>query len=895
MTIENTGESRDNGNTKVPVVGIGGSAGSLVAFNAFFRAMPDNSGMAFVVVAHLDPDHVSLLPELLQKCTKMPVCQVEEAMAVKPNHVYVIPPNKDLRLLSNTLQVLDLKKTQRIVLPIDNFFRSLALDQGSAAVGIVLSGMGSDGTQGLKEIKAKMGMAIVQDENTAEYGGMPRSAIATGLADFILAPEKIPVQLITYTKYLRSNKKLAISAPGQSPLTEKENTALRKILIVLRTEANYDFSQYKTSTVYRRIERRMNLHHIDNIENYVRYLQESKREVDALFNELLIGVTNFFRDAEAFDVLQDKILNYLLESKPEGYSLRAWVPGCSTGEEAYSIAIILHECMDKINRRFNVQLFATDIDKNAIVAARTGIYSSSVVSEVDSVRLKRYFDLLEGGQYQIKKFIREVVLFAPQNITSDPPFTKLDLISCRNLLIYLKKDIQRKLIPLFQYSLKPGGILFLGSSETPGHDTDMFSILDSKWKIFQKKTGAVTSRPILELPLPMRRESIKPETGALLKSKDDLPVTQLIETILRESNAPPTVIIDDACNAVYIHGRTGKFLEPAEGKPSVNILEMARPGLKAELNKAIRQVGECQKEIIRQDLTIAQVNELVCFDLMVKPVWEPRLKQRLMMVAFKEKNIPLNKITTLTDKHDRTVADLAQELANTKQSLQTTIEELEIANEEFRSANEELQLTNEELQSSNEELETSKEELQSLNEESVTVNAEMQSRIEELSKAHDDMKNLLDSTDIATIFLDMELRIRWFTPKATEIIPLAGIDSGRPVKHFATNLVNVDLTELAQHVLEDLAIRTVEVDSKDNQHYLLRVRPYRTINNVIDGVVMTFEDITDLKQAKDSLRESEQRLSMAFRATNDMIWDYDFAGGKVWCNTGYAKLFGNRP
>jgi len=848
-------ETREN-NGRFPIVGIGASAGGLEAFEAFFKAMPPDSGMAFVLVAHLDPDHASLLPELVQKRTAMSVYQAQDGINVQQNSVYVIPPNKELGILNGVLQLMDLSRPRGSNLPIDVFLRSLALDQGADAVCVILSGTGTDGTLGLKAVKGEAGMTMVQDEESAKYDGMPRSAIATGLVDYVMPPEQMPAQLIKYIKHASlAATPLVIPATGQVP------DALQKIFIVLRSRTDHDFSLYKKNTICRRIERRMNVHQIDNISDYVRYLQESKREAGVLFKELLIGVTSFFRDPDAYEALTKKALIKLLSNKPQEGTVRVWVPGCSSGEEAYSIGIILHECMLELKRHLSVQIFGTDIDEDAINAARAGLYPASIVADVTPERLARYFAKEDDGQYRIKKSIREMLVFATQNIIKDPPFTKLDLLSCRNLLIYLGPELQRKLMPLFHYSLRSDGVLFLGTSETIGQSTDLFALTDKKWKVFGRKPSKSAHHTMLDFPAEAPvSEGSEIDIPATVKNAEEISALQLVETILQQIATPPCAIVDDVFDVIYIHGRTGMFLEPAEGRVSVNIVEMARPGLKMELASALRKVSRDKREVVCRGLKVPQNGNLVVVDLTVKPILEQLPLRGLMMVMFEQVEGPRSSVTGKGGKRKKTSAaepgkknaeELAQELLYTRESLQTTIEELETSNEELKSTNEELQSTNEELQSTNEELETSKEELQSLNEESITVNAELQSRIDELSNASDDMKNLFDSTDIATIFLDTELRVRRFTPKATEIIPLAGTDVDRPVTHFASNLVETDLAGYAQEVLDDLAVREIKVSDVTGRRYTLRIRPYRTAQNVIDGIVITFEDITELERRVD--------------------------------------------
>ncbi len=852
-----------------PIVGIGSSAGGLEALEKFFKAMPSNAGIGFVLVLHLDPKHISILPELLQKHTEMPVRQVADGVRMQADHVYVIPPNKELTILNGTLQLMDLVLPRGTNLPIDNFLRSLAQDQARNAVCIILSGTGTDGTLGVRAVKGELGMAMVQDEESSKYGGMPRSAVATGLADYVLPPEKMPEQLINYTRHATRT-----FAPRVDPVEEPTPQALQKIFVLLRARTKHDFSLYKKNTICRRIERRMNVHQIDDISDYVRYLQKSDRESDVLFKELLIGVTNFFRDPEAFQVLQTEILPAMLKGKPDDYGVRVWVPGCSSGEEAYSVAIVLQECMESIGRQSHLQLFGTDIDEVAVDGARAGLYPESILADVGPERIKRYFSKEEDGRYRVKKLIREMLVFAPQNVIKDPPFTKLDLLCCRNLMIYLGGELQKRLLPIFHYSLKPDGILFLGSSESIGPATDLFALEHKKWKIFRRKPSSSSAYPMLHLPAQPEtyeaRDLLVPEA---VRRAEEMSALQLVETILQQSDTPPCAIVNDAGNAIYIHGRTGRYLEPAEGKASVNIIEMARRGLKVELAAAIRQVTTFKQETVCRNLDVQYNGGSLTVNLTVKPIVEYGSMHGLMMVIFEETAGPSKKRRAgkpaAKGHKSKSVGELDQELNDIRENLQTTIEELETSNEELKSLNEELQSTNEELQSTNEELETSKEELQSLNEESATVNAELQARIQELSKTNDDMKNLLDSTEIATVFLDNELQIRFFTPRMKTIIPLTAPDTGRPISHLASSLISTNLEEVSRQVLGDLAVREAEVVSEDGRHFTMRIRPYRTTANVIEGVVITFEDITRRKRADIALEKSEERFRLLFELASD--------------------------
>jgi two-component system CheB/CheR fusion protein len=867
------------------IVGIGASAGGLEAFERFFKKMPNNPGMAFILVPHLDPTHVSLMPELIQKCSKMEVIQVKDGIEVQPNAVYIVPPNNDLAIINATLQLLQPLKSSGPRMPIDYFFRSLAQDQAEKAICIILSGMGTDGTLGLRAIKGELGMAVAQDPDTAKYDSMPRSAIATDLVDHILSPEKMPQKLIAYANHTTHK-----TVPKLVPVMGKTTDVLQKIFIVLRSQTGHDFSAYKHNTICRRIERRMDVHQIDKISNYVRYLQENGQEVNTLFKELLIGVTNFFRDKDAFEVLKNSALSRILEGKPKDYVIRAWVAGCSTGEEAYSTAIILRECTERLKQHVGIQIFATDIDDDAIETARAGVYPASISVDVSAERLKRFF-AAEDNVYHVRKDIREMLVFAPQDIIKDPPFTKLDLICCRNLLIYLDSTLQKKLLPLFHYSLKPGGILFLGSSETTGGVTDLFSPIDKKWKIFRRQGSWPGARPVVPFPVtpPVERADVGNAEKPL-----ELNLRQLAEKALLDSYVPPSVIINAKGDILYIHGRTGRYLEPAAGEAKWNIYDMARQGLKLELPSAIRKANSQKKAATYKGLQVRINGGTETVNLTVKPLMNSQTPTELMIVLFEAiappgPNEPAEKRRTPGKKTDERIEALEKELQYSKENLQTTIEELETSNEELNSTNEELQSTNEELQSTNEELETSKEEQQSLNEELMTVNSELQSKIEELTTANNDMKNLLDSTQIPTIFLDLDLCIKSFTSHATSVINLIHTDLGRPIGDIVTKLEYGGLTEDARAVLKDLVYREKEVQSKDGPFYTVRIAPYRTLENVIDGVVITFVDITQIKNL-----EAEHRLAAVVKDSNDAITVQDFAGNITAWNKGAEAMYGYR-
>lgn len=845
------------------IVGIGASAGGLEALETFFKAMPDNSNIAFIVVVHLDPTHISLLPELLQRHTKMEVIKISDGMRVKANKIYVIPPSHHLSILNGELQLIE-PLNLRAKLPIDYFFRNLAQDQGGHAACIILSGTGSDGSLGLKEIKAEAGMVMVQSLASAKYDGMPQSAIATGMADYILAPEDMPEQLKLYFQHSQSTE-LAVENNIKSL-----HNSLHKILILIRNQTGHDFSLYKKNTIIRRIERRMHVHQLKDIQDYLAFAQKNEQEISILFRELLIGVTRFFRDKEAFETLKNAILPQLLNNKPDNYAIRVWVPGCSSGEEAYSIAILLQECLLALKKNMTVQIFGTDIDEYAIAQARSGLYPINISDDVSAEYCQRYF-IKKENQYRIKKSIRETLVFAIQNLIKDPPFTKLDLICCRNLLIYFGPELQKKILPIFHYSLKNDGILFLGSSETTGQSNHYFEILDKKWKIFKRRPQQDIIKSALHFSdNKSTLEMAENHPLSSISQLEELSALQLVESILKQSKVEPCAIIDNQQNIIYVHGCLGDYLEPAQGRVSNRILDMARsPALKNELAISIRKVALHKKEVHKKAIAIKHNSNETLIDLSITPLQDIGSLKDLMMVTFIKESIPTTPQTLATKNTPLAPAQgdtssLRQELESTRENLQSTIEELETSNEELKSSNEELQSTNEELQSTNEELETSKEELQSLNEESITVNAELRSHIDELSSINDDIKNLLDSTQIATIFLDTELKIRRYTPKMIGIINLVATDINRPIGHLASTLQNIKLADAAEQVLKTLDKIETEVHDDQNNIYRMRILPYRTTKNVIDGVVISFEEITALKHIETALREREQRYKSLF-------------------------------
>lgn len=832
-----------------PIVGIGASAGGLEALEQFLGHVPVGSGMAFVVVQHLDPTHKGMMPELLQRTTTMEVAQAKNRMKVKPDCVYVIPPNKDLSILHGTLHLLDPVMPRGLRLPIDFFFRALAEDQRERSIGVILSGMGSDGTLGLRAIKEKAGLALVQEPGSAKFDSMPRSVIEAGLADIIADAQELPKKIAEFVRH---------AAPGGvAPESESaaQKGALEKIFILLRARTGHDFSLYKKSTIYRRVERRMNLHRLDRIANYVRYLRENPQELDLLFKELLIGVTSFFRDPAAWAYLQEKVLPELLENYPKGKQMRAWVAGCSTGEEAYTLAIAFREAVARIKpeSRITLQIFATDLDADAIERARQGNYPANIAADVSPERLMRFFVETNGG-YRVGKEIREMVVFAPQNVIMDPPFTKLEILTCRNLLIYLGPELQKKLLPLFHYCLNPGGILFLGSAETIGSFTDLYAPLEAKVRLYRRSANPVRAT---EVEFPSRLFPVQPAMAEDTKTQPLVPSLQhLADYLLLQQFSPAAVLVNAEGDILYISGRTGKYLEPAAGKANWNIHAMAREGLRHELALLLPKALRDRETLTQRGIRIGSNGGTLTLDLTVHAIVQPEELFGMAMVVFNEvAAAPEQPLVAGKRAQSRgRVAELEKSLQQAREELQSMREEMQTQQEELKSANEELQSTNEELQSTNEELTTSKEEMQSLNEELQTVNIELQSKVDDLSTVNSDMKNLLNSTDIATVFLDNLLHVRRFTSHATRVFKLIPGDVGRPLSDIVTDLNYGGLQADAQEVLRTLVFSEREITTGDGRWYMVKIMPYRTLDNVIDGVVITFSDITVAKQLEETLR-----------------------------------------
>jgi two-component system CheB/CheR fusion protein len=848
-----------------PIIGIGASAGGLEALDLFLKNVPEGSNMAFVIVQHLDPTHKGILVELLQRATAMKVMQTKDRTLVQPNCVYVIPSNKNMSILHGVLHLLDFTAPRGLRLPIDFFFRSLADDQRERSYGVILSGMGTDGTLGIKAIKEKGGVVFVQEPSSAKFDGMPKSAIEAKLADIIAPVEELPGKIIGFLKYAPHIAKQRYNDD------DKANSAMEKIIILLRSQTGQDFSLYKKNTIYRRIERRMGIHQIDKIANYVRYLQENPQEIEILFNELLIGVTNFFRDPEMWEDLKNEVLPSLLAERSHSQTLRAWVPGCSTGEEAYSLVIIFKEFIEKLkpSRDITLQIFATDLDRSAIEKARNGFYPENIVADVSPARLKRFFIKKERG-YEISKAIREMVIFAPQSIVMDPPFTKLDILSCRNLLIYMTTELQKKLIPLFHFTLNPGGILFLGSAETPGNFTDLFKQVKSKSKIYRRLENALPY-DVFDFPSSfVRTRKAEQQQTNLLKPTAN--IQSLADQLLLQTYSPAAILTNNSGDIIYISGRTGKYLEPSIGKANWNIFAMAREGLRQELTRAFQKALRNKETVKITNVIVGTNGGTQALDLTVQPINEPETLKGMVMIVFTElTSLPETKVSGKGKQIPAGTArakDLELELKRTRQEIQSIREEMQTSQEE-------LQSTNEELQSTNEELITSKEEMQSMNEELHTINHELQSKVDELTLINNDVKNLFDSTDIAILFLDNALRVKRFTNQITRITKLIARDVGRSITDIASELFYSQFAKDANEVDQTLISMEKEISTSSGFWYLMRILPYRTLDNKIDGVVVTYRDITIAKTLEAKLKQAQAELEKRFATQTEELEEAD--------------------
>jgi two-component system CheB/CheR fusion protein len=822
------------------IVGIGSSAGGLEALQKLFTAMPADSGLAFVIAAHLDPTQKSHLSELLARCTKMPVVPIETSIKVEPDHVYVIAPDQELTIRQGIVHTNKPTAPRGHRHPVDSFFRSLAEDQGERAIAIVLSGTGSNGSQGLRFIKAEGGVVIVQEPTSAAFQGMPSNAIGTGIVDLVLPPEQMPEALLELARHSY------LSGPAAPEIPGKAEAALDDLLALVRVETNQDFRGYRQRTLLRRIHRRMGLHRIEDLSRYIERLRVDPEEVAALTRDLTINVTGFFRDPGAWRALDEQVIRPLVEEGSQRTMLRIWVPGCSTGEEAYSIAMLVVERAEAARKNMDLRVFSTDVAQGVLMLARNGLYPASIEEDVGEQRLQRFFKR-EGDGYSIKPTLRDKVTFAPQNLLQDPPFSRLDLVSCRNFLIYLEPEMQRRVLALFHFSLREGGHLFLGTAETVHGQNELFSAVSKKWRIYRRL--GPTRHDMVDFPLVGSGEhKLKAALGQARDTEPRAPAREVIDRELLERYVPASALIDRQYRIQYLRGPIDDYLRPATGEPSHNLLTMARQGLQKPLRDAIRKASDGAAEVtasarVRRNGALHPVRLVV-----TRPRFSRVADATLLVTFFGQDATQPTEIPLAAQDGDE--GQLQVELETARQDLRLTLEQAEAANEELQASNEEVRSINEELQASNEELETSKEELQSLNEELKTVNNQLQAKVEELEARTDDLNNLLNSTDIATLFLDRELRIRWFTPAMQDLLALLPSDLGRPVAHFAQRFTGGELMNDARQVLETLSANDTEVVSDAGRCYLRRSLPYRTAADRIDGVVMSFTDITGRKQAE---------------------------------------------
>jgi two-component system CheB/CheR fusion protein len=835
-----------------PIVGIGASAGGLEAFTQLLRELPGDTGMAFVMVQHLAPKYESMLTELLANQTSLPVAQVREGMRVERNRVYVIPPNSSMGIRDGVLHLVPRTEASGQHMPIDIFLRSLAEDQRGQAIGVILSGTASDGAMGLKAIKAEGGITLAQEPASARYDGMPRAAITAGVVDFVLPIERIAQELVKIGRhpYLAPNVKA--DALEETPDTDGN---LQRIFVLLRSATGSDFTHYKHATIRRRIRRRMVLHKIERLGDYVRLLQQNPVEVENLYQDILIHVTGFFRDPEMFDALKTEVFEKIVADRQKGTPIRVWVPGCSTGEEVYSLAIALLEVAD-VESSLPIHIFATDISQAAVDKARAGFYSEATVSEVSPERLRRFFVKADGG-YRISKMIRDMCIFARQDVTKDPPFSKLDIISCRNLLIYLGPVLQRRVLSVFHYALKPGGYLVLGASETIGSFADLFAPADKRHKFYLRKPSHTHLQFEFE-----PEHAIEPgaRSREVIAPRPDL--HHEIDRAILGRLAPAAVVVSTDLQVLHVRGNTGKYLQPAPGAASMHVLKMARDGLAHDLRNAIHLARKRGGPVRKQGIRVRQNGHTGEVDVEVTPI-ELVNGETNFLVLFhdsdpdrspgetrREDRPPRKRVPPRARSARGPRAELQRledELDTTRDYLQSIIQDQEAINEELQSANEEILSSNEELQSTNEELETAKEELQSTNEELNTVNEELQTRNSEMSHINSDLTNLLASVQIPIIMVSNDLRLRRFTPMAERVLNLLPSDVGRPIGDFKPNLRITNLEPLLAETIETVTVKELEIQDLDGRWYSMRLRPYKSIENRIDGAVVTLVDIHAMK------------------------------------------------
>lgn len=849
--------SEESSENDVLVVAIGASAGGLEAFTELLSHLPLDTGMAFVLVQHLDPKHESMLTELTSRSTKMPVLEVKNGMGIEPNHVYVIPPNTTMSIHDHTLRLTAREEVHGQHMSVDYFMRALAEAQGNKAIGVILSGAGTDGTLGLAEIQAQGGVTFAQDETSAKYDGMPRSAIASGCVDFVMPPAEIASELTRIARHP------FVSRPpkeGAAEIVPQQHTGLNTIFQLIRKSTGVDFSNYRHTTIRRRIQRRMIVHKIDTLPYYVKHVQQNPAELKALYQDMLINVTSFFRNPAVFDALKTRVFPALLKNRSAETPLRIWAAGCSSGEETYSLAIVLLEFLGDRASSIPVQIFGSDVSDVGINKARDGLYPENIQGDVPAERLRRFFTKVEGG-YRINKNVRDICIFAQHNLLADPPFSQLDLISCRNVLIYLEASLQKQVVSLFHYALKPHGFLVLGNAESVGVMTNLFALEDRANKIYGRRS--TVPRPAVGFSMGRHLERIEPGARPAAVAREPswnaAEAQKEFDRRLLQQFSPAAVFVDDALEVVHSRGNVDPYLKLSPGRATLSVLKMAREGLQIELRNAITRVKKEHITVRREHVEVKTDHAVRDANFEIIPMRVADTREPYLMIVFEEagsERPPMGKgrVKPIPNEYpSKRIIKLQQELASTTEYLHTVIENQEATNEELQSANEEVLSSNEELQSTNEELETAKEELQSANEELTTVNDELRSRNHEITQANNDLNNLLTSIDVAVVMLGGDLAIRRFTPEAQKLLGLIPGDMGRPFSNINAGLNMGDLQKVVAQVMSDSIPLEQSVGVRSGKAYRMRVTPYRTSDNKVEGAVLTFRPSLTEKQRQEAV------------------------------------------